>query len=45
VDNLIAAGDIYYHYCTEITYIKTDSAMNEYARYICAKAVTTPLYS
>lgn len=44
-DSLIQAGDIYYHYSTLITYIDSESAELEFARYVCAKGVTTPINS
>lgn len=44
-DNLIAAGDIYYRLSNLITYAESDAAMNEFARYLCAKSVVTPLYT
>jgi hypothetical protein len=43
--SLIAAGNIYYHYNSLITYAGSDSAMTEFARYLCATSITTPLYS
>jgi hypothetical protein len=42
---LIAAGDIYYHYNTLIDYAGSDSAMTQFARYLCCKQIMTPLNS